>query len=149
MLLLYALFNDLRRYYRFSGSRKLSSRIVLTALFHKFSGVHSLDNLKNQSASVSFCRSSRACSGQSGAVTQWPERGCDTVARYRLVRHVSSSLIGGGRLSNTLLSVMLSIAVLTNEVCIAWSYSFLVLASNDNTVWLCLVKSVSFIFLGG
>ena len=42
-----------------------------------------------------------------------------TVARCRLVRYVSSSLIGGGRLFNTLLSVMLSIAVLTNEVCIA------------------------------
>ena len=35
---------------------------------------------------------------------------------------------------------MLSIAVLTNEVCIAWSDSFLVLASNGTRVWLCLVK---------
>ena len=49
----------------------------------------------------------------------------------------------------SLLSVMLSIAVLTNEVCTAWSDSFLVLASNGTTVWLCLVKSVSFISLGG
>ena len=64
------------------------------------------------------------------------------MARCRLVRYVSSSLIGGGRLLNTLLSDMLSIAVLTNEVCIAWSDSFLMLASNGNTVWLCLVKMV-------
>ena len=38
-LLLYALFNHPRRYIRFFGSRKLSSRIVLIGLFHKFSGV--------------------------------------------------------------------------------------------------------------
>ena len=38
------------------------------------------------------------------------------MARCGLVRYVSSSLIGGGRLFNTLLSVMLSMAVLTNEV---------------------------------
>ena len=44
---------------------------------------------------------------------------------------------------------MLSNAVLTNEVCIAWSDTFLVFASNGNTVWLCLVISVSFISLGG
>ena len=50
---------------------------------------------------------------------QWPERRCDRVARCRLVRYGSSSLIGGGRLFNTMLSVMLSIAVLTNELCIA------------------------------
>ena len=40
------------------------------------------------------------------------------------------SLIGGGQLFNTLLEVMLSTAVLTNEVCIAWSDSFLGLATN-------------------
>ena len=39
---------------------------------------------------------------------------------------------------------MLSIAVLTNEVCTAWSEAFFVLASNGSTVWLCLVKIVSF-----
>ena len=72
-----------------------------------------------------------------------------TVARCRLVSRVSSSLIGGGRKFNTLLSVMLSIAVLTNEVCTAWSDAFFVLASNGTTVWSCLVKSVSFISLGG
>ena len=33
---------------------------------------HSLDNLKTQSASVSFSRSSRAYSGRSGDVTEWP-----------------------------------------------------------------------------
>ena len=80
---------------------------------------------------------------------QWLERSCDRFYRYRLVRYVSSSLIGGGRLFNTLLTVMLSMAVLTNGVCIAWSFYFLVLASNGNIVWLCLVKSVSFISIGG
>ena len=44
---------------------------------------------------------------------------------------------------------MLSIAVLTNEVCTAWRDAFFVLASNGTTVWLCLVKSVSFIPVGG
>ena len=33
---------------------------------------HSLDNLKSQSASVSFYRSSKAYSGRSGAVTDCP-----------------------------------------------------------------------------
>ena len=71
------------------------------------------------------------------------------MARCRLLRYISSSVIDGGRLFNTLLSVVLSIDMLTNEVCIAWSNYFLVLDSNGNTVWLCLVKSVSFISLGG
>ena len=35
---------------------------------------------------------------------------------------------------------MLSIAVLTNEVCTAWSDAFLVLARNGTTVWLCLMN---------
>ena len=35
---------------------------------------------------------------------------------------------------------MLSIAVLTNEVCTAWSDAFFMFASNSSTVWLCLVK---------
>ena len=56
------------------------------------------------------------------------------MACCRLLRHVPSSLIGGDRLFNTLLSVMLYIAVLKNEVCITWSESFLVFASNGNTV---------------
>ena len=38
-LLLYALFNHPGCYSRFSGSRKLSSHIVLAGLFHKLSGV--------------------------------------------------------------------------------------------------------------
>ena len=42
---------------------------------------------------------------------QWTEQSCDIVARFRLVRYISSSLIGGGRLFNTLLSVMLSFVV--------------------------------------
>ena len=62
---------------------------------------------------------------------------------------VSSSLIGDGHEFNTLLSVMLSITVLTNEGCTAWSDAFFVLSSNGNIVWLCLVKSVSFISFGG
>ena len=37
--LLYALFNHPRRYSRLSGSRKISSCIDLTGLFHRFSGV--------------------------------------------------------------------------------------------------------------
>ena len=45
--------------------------------------------------------------------------------------------------------LLLSIDVLTNEVWITWNESFIVLAINGNTVWLCLVKSVSFISLGG
>ena len=44
---------------------------------------------------------------------------------------------------------MLSIAVLTNEVCTAWSDAFFMLASNGTTVWLCIVNSVSFISMGG
>ena len=43
------------------------------------------------------------------------------------VWYVSSSLIGGSQLFNTLSSVMLSIAVLTNEMCIVWSESCLLL----------------------
>ena len=39
---------------------------------HPADPFHSLDNLKSQSASVSFYRSSRAYSGRSGAVTEWP-----------------------------------------------------------------------------
>ena len=35
---------------------------------------------------------------------------------------------------------MLSSAVLTNEVCTAWSDAFFVFASNGSTVWLCLVS---------
>ena len=38
------------------------------------------------------------------------------------------------------MSVMLSIALLTNEVCTAWSDAFFVLVSNGTTVWLCLVN---------
>ena len=62
------------------------------------------------------------------------------MASCHLLRYSSSSLIGGGRLLNALLSVMLYIAVLTNEEYITWSDSFIVLACNGNTVWLCLVK---------
>ena len=45
--------------------------------------LHSLDNMKIQSASVTFYRRLRAYSGRSGAVTEWPV--------------VVSSLISGGR----------------------------------------------------
>ena len=59
---------------------------------------HNLDH--NQSASLVLCRSLEACNVQNGAVIDLPV----------------VVLIGGGRLFSTLLSVMLSIAVLTNEV---------------------------------
>ena len=36
---------------------------------------------------------------------------------------------------------MLFIAVLTNEVWIAWRLTLFVMVKNGNTVWLCLVKS--------
>ena len=52
------------------------------------------------------------------------------------------------RLSKTLSSVMLSLSLLTYEVWISWSESFVVLAGNGNTVWLCMVNSVSFISFG-
>ena len=42
MLLLYALFNHPRRYSRLSGSRKLSSRIILTGQFYKYLGVQAV-----------------------------------------------------------------------------------------------------------
>ena len=67
---------------------------------------HSLDNLKNHFASIAFCRNS--------ASLQCPERSCDKVVHCRLDKRVSLSLMGGGRLWSTLLSFMLSIAVLTN-----------------------------------
>ena len=84
-----------------------------------------MDNLKSQSASLDFCRS-----------FQWHERNSDWLACC-LDRLGFSSLIGGSRLFNTPFYVMLSIAVLSNEM---W-----VLASNGNTAWLCLLKSFSFI----
>ena len=59
------------------------------------------------------------------------------MALCRIVRYVSSSLIGGCRLCNTLLST----TVLKNDVCIAWCKAFLVLANNGNTCCLCLVMS--------
>ena len=51
------------------------------------------------------------------AVNTCARNGAVIVSRYRLDRKVSSLLIGGGgRLFSTLLTVMLYIAVLTNEV---------------------------------
>ena len=67
-----------------------------TGEVHPVDPFHSLDKfLKNHFASVAFCRNSGVC---------------------RLGKRVSSSLMDGGRLLSTLLSFMLSIAVLTNEV---------------------------------
>ena len=65
---------------------------------------------------------------------QCPQRSRNRVARCRLYRLVSSLFIGGGRLFSTLFSVMLSIAVLTNEVWITRSVYFLVFANNGNTI---------------
>ena len=73
---------------------------------------HILDNFMIQSASLTFCT-------EFNKSIQSPERRCDRVARCRLDRSVPSSLIGGNRLLNTLLSVMLSMSVLTNELWIA------------------------------
>ena len=56
------------------------------------------------------------------ALTEWPV----VVSSYKFPRHV-----------------------LTNEVCTARCGAFFVLASNSTTVWLCLVKSVSFISICG
>ena len=64
---------------------------------------YSLDNVKNQFASIAFfCRNSAVKNIQNAAVIELPV--------------VVSSLIGRGRLLSTLLSCILSIAVLTNEV---------------------------------
>ena len=75
--------------------------------------------MKNQSASVSFLYEFKSF--------QCPERSYDRVTRSRLERYDSSSFMGCVKLFIILLFVMLSISVLTNEVCIAWIYSFLVL----------------------
>ena len=63
--------------------------------------VHSIDNLKNHFSSDAFCRNSGVHNVRNGAVIE---------------KMVSSSLMDGGRLLSTLLSFMLYIAVLTNEV---------------------------------
>ena len=64
----------------------------------------SLDNLNSQFASVTFCRNSEGCNTRNGAVIDLPI----------VDRNVSSLMIGGCQLFSTLVSVMLSIAVLTN-----------------------------------
>ena len=68
--------------------------------------LHSLDNLKNHFASITFCRYSAVYNVRYGAVIEV------SVVNKR----VSWSLMDGGRLLSTLLSCMLAIAVLTNEV---------------------------------
>ena len=79
-----------------------------TGEVHHVDPCHSLDNLKNHFASIAFCMNSVSL--------QCPERSCDRVVLCRLDKRVFSSLLGGGRLLSTLLSFMLSFAVLTNEV---------------------------------
>ena len=59
---------------------------------------HSLHNLKNQFSSVAFCRNSEAYNVSNGTVLELP----------------IVILLGGGQFFSTLLSVMLSIAVLIN-----------------------------------
>ena len=61
---------------------------------------HRLDILKNQFASVAFCRNSGVYNVQNGAVIE--------VVLCRLCKRVSSSLMDGGRLLST--SVILHIA---------------------------------------
>ena len=77
-----------------------------TGEVHPVDPFHSLDNLKNHFASIAFCRNSVVYNVRNGAVIEWSF----------VVLRGSSSLMGGGRLLSTLLSFMLSIAVLTNEV---------------------------------
>ena len=69
---------------------------------------HSLVILKNHFASVAFCRNSEVYNVQNGAVME--------LSFVVLCKSVSSSLMDGGRMLSTLLSFMLPIAVLTNEV---------------------------------
>ena len=69
---------------------------------------HSLDILKDHFASVAFCRNSGVYNVQNGAVIE--------LSFVVSVKGVSSSLMDGGRLLSTLLSFMLPIAVLINEV---------------------------------
>ena len=69
---------------------------------------NSLDNLKNQFTSVTFCRNTGVYNVRNGVVIELP---VDIS-----INGFSSSLIGGGLLLSTLLSVMLSISLLTNEV---------------------------------
>ena len=76
-----------------------------TGEVHPVDPFHSLDNFKNHFASIVFCRNSAV----------YNERSCDTVARCRLDKKVSLSLIDGCRLLSTLLFFILYIAVLTNE----------------------------------
>ena len=75
---------------------------------HPVDPFHSLDILKNHSASVAFCRNLGVYNVQNGAVIE--------LSFVVLCKRVSSSLMDGGRLFSTLLSFMLPIAVLTNEV---------------------------------
>ena len=79
-----------------------------TGEVHPVDPFHSLDILKNHFASVAFCRNSGVYNVQNGAVIE--------LSFCRLCKRVSSSLMDGGRLLSTLLSFMLPIAVLTNEV---------------------------------
>ena len=69
---------------------------------------HSLDILKNHFSSVALCMNSGVYNVQNGAVIEW--------SFVVSVKRVSSSLMDGGRMLSTLLSFMLPIAVLTNEV---------------------------------
>ena len=69
---------------------------------------------------------------------QYPERSSDRVILCRFDKSVSSSLIDGGRLLSTLLSLMLPIAVLTNgcevpEVCL--SCCLLAVVTRFDNVW--------------
>ena len=67
-----------------------------------------LDILKNHLASVAFCRNSGVYNVQNGPVIR--------VVLCCLCKRVSLSLMDGGRMLSTLLSFMLPIAVLPNEV---------------------------------
>ena len=97
-----------------------------TGEVHPVDLFHSLDNLKNHLASVTFCSNSGDYNVQNGAVIE--------LSFVVSIKRVSSSLMDGVRLLSTLLSFMLPIAVFTNEVRSAWSVCFLLFAISGNTV---------------
>ena len=73
-----------------------------TGEVHPVDAFHSLDILKNHFASVAFCRNSGVYSVQNGAVIK---------LSFVVCKRVSSSLMDGGRLLSTLLSIMLPIGL--------------------------------------
>ena len=78
-----------------------------TGGLHPVDPFHSLYNSKNHFASIAFCRNSAVYNVLNGAVIE---------LSFVVSIIWFLSLMGGDRLLSTLLSFMLSISVLTNEV---------------------------------